>query len=314
MNRIEGKEISVPASIANLGPGFDTLAVAVNLYLRVRVMRSVRDGKGTLDFRFLQGPLPGANYIERALAHWTGAAPADRPSLILEVDSEIPLQAGLGSSAAATVAGLKLAEALYGERSPRELLDEACRLEGHPDNASAAVLGGLTGSCQRDDGQVVAVRFAWPEKLRFVVVTPDVRLKTSEARQVLPAHLSRSDGIHNLQRVVMFLHSLQSGQHHNLREAMRDRWHQPYRQPLVPGLREAMELDHPDLLGVCLAGAGPSIVAIAEKNFGEIGELLTRAHRRLGIAFTVRTLSAHVNEAVRDRTGLPSPSSALRER
>jgi len=310
---IAGREITVPASIANLGPGFDTLAVAVRLYLRLRVVDAPSDGKGTLEFRFLQGPLPGENYIERAFLRWAGASRKDRPSLLLEVDSEIPLQAGLGSSAAATVAGLKLFEAVYGERAPQELLQSACELEGHPDNACAALLGGLTGSCRHDDGHVSAVRFRWPAELRFVVVTPEVRLKTSEARRVLPVGLGRDDAVYNLQRVVMLLYGIQSGEYRNLREAMRDRWHQPYREALVPGLHEALELEHPDLLGVCLAGAGPSIVAIAQRNFEEIRELLTRAHRRLGLAFTARILSVHENEAVQDR-GRRSAASALYER
>jgi homoserine kinase len=295
--RIEGKEIAVPASIANLGPGFDTLAVAVQLYTRVRIRRVHSDGLRRLRFDFLDQKLDGENYIERAFRFLARQRDTDFPSMDLEVTTDIPFKSGLGSSAAATVAGLRLYEAVMGPLPSQGLLNAACALEGHPDNAAAALFGGMTGSCQLPDNSVIAVGFRWPEQLHFVVLTPLTALKqsTAVARGLLPAKISREDAVFNLQRLVLLFQAVQSGQFQLLREALRDRLHQPYRQAIVPGLERAINLEHPDLLGVCLSGAGPSIVAFAERNFEKIDRLLSRAYEPLGIPFRVRTLAVHQN-------------------
>ena len=124
------------------------------------------------------------------------------------------------------------------------------------------------------DGLVQARRFSWPESLCFVVLTPEVSLATGESRAVLPQCVSRADVVFNLQRAALLLQSLHSGDFSLLRHAMRDRLHQPSRQNIVPCLAQALELEHPDLLGVCLSGSGPSVVAIAERSHREIGQLL----------------------------------------
>lgn len=293
--RIEGSEVSVPASIANLGPGFDTLAVAVQLYTRVRIRRVLPDGLRQLRFDFLDVKLTGENYIERAFQFLARQRDTDFPSLEVEVSTDIPFKSGLGSSAAATVAGLRLYEIVAGPLASQGLLNAACALEGHPDNAAAAIFGGLTGSCQLPDKSVIAARFHWPEQLRFVVLTPSVELKkdTAASRGILPSKISREDAVFNLQRLVLLFQAVQSGQFHLLREALGDRLHQPYRQSIVPGLERAINLEHPDLLGVCLSGAGPSIVAFAERNFEAIERLLARSYEPLGVPFRVRTLQVH---------------------
>jgi homoserine kinase len=293
--RTEGMEIAVPASIANLGPGFDTLAVAVQLYLRVRIRRVRADAARELRFDFIDQRLDGQNYIERAFRFLARQQDTDFPSLDLEVSSEIPMKSGLGSSAAATVAGLRLYEAVFGPLPPQGLLNAACALEGHPDNAAAAIFGGMTGSCQLADRSIIAVCFRWPEQLQMVVLTPSAALKkgTAEARGVLPPRIAREDAVFNLQRLVLLFQAVQSGEFYLLREALRDRLHQPYRQIIVPGLERALELEHRDLLGVCLSGAGPSIVAFAERNFEKIERLLARAYDPLGIPYRIRTLRVH---------------------
>src|SRR5689334_22032919 len=184
-------EIKVPGSIANLGPGFDTLAVAVQLYLRLTV--TVGPGTDELQFKFLNCKLDGENYIERAFRFLAQQHGRPLPSLRVEVHTDIPTKAGLGSSAAATVAGLRLYEAIAGPLPSQGLLNAACALEGHPDNVSAALLGGLTVSCQMPDRSVFAVRLPWPERLKFVVLTPEVPLATSASRSALPDCISRED-------------------------------------------------------------------------------------------------------------------------
>jgi homoserine kinase len=292
-------EIVVPGSIANLGPGFDVLAVAVQLYLRLNV--TVVEGSENLEFNFVNQQLTGENYIERAFRFLSRQTGASFPSLKVEVMTEIPMRAGLGSSAAATVAGLRLFEALNGPLPSQAMLNAACYLEGHPDNAAAALLGGLTASCQLPDGSAYAASFPWPQSLAFVVLTPEMALATAEARRVLPSHIPRADVIFNLQRLALFLQLLHSGSYGLLKQAMSDRLHQPYRQALVPGLEAALNLEHEDLLGVCLSGAGPSIVAIAEKNHAAIEALLGQVYEPIGIPYEIRTLRAHPSQSSEDQ-------------
>ena len=284
-------EIKVPGSIANLGPGFDTLGVAVQLYLRLSV--TPLPGNNELRFRFIDGGPGGENYIERAFRFVADQRGGPFPSLSIEVRSDIPTRSGLGSSAAATVAGLRLFEAIAGPLPPQGLLNAACALEHHPDNVAAALLGGLTVSCQLPDRSVVAVRLEWPEQLQFLVLTPEYALPTTESRKVLPERVTREDAVFNLQRVALLLQALQSGNFALLREAINDRLHQPSRQKLVPGLEQALALQHPDLLGVCLSGAGPSIVALAEHNLASVEELLGQTFRSTGLPFKIRRLRAH---------------------
>ena len=287
----ESLEIKVPASIANLGPGFDTLAVAVQLYLRLTV-RTIA-GHDRLEFRFLDRELCGENYIERAFRFLARQSSVSFPSLYIEVRSDIPMRAGLGSSAAATVAGLRLYEAFAGPLPIQAIVNAACALEAHPDNASAALLGGLTTSCQLPDGSVYATSFRWPETLAFVVVTPDVLLATADSRKVLPSFIPRRDAVFNLQRLALLLQLLHSENFSLLKQALSDRLHQPFRQKLVPGLAQALALEHEDLLGVCLSGSGPSIVALAQTNLPAIAELLASVYESIGIGYQLRTLTVH---------------------
>jgi homoserine kinase len=299
VERPEPFEIRVPASIANLGPGFDTLAVAVQLYLRLCVR--TMPGQGTLEFRFIGQQLCGENYIERAFRFLARQNTGSLPSLSVEVHSEIPMRAGLGSSAAATVAGLRLYEALTGPLPVQAIINAACALESHPDNAAAAVLGGLTSSCQLPDGSVYAATFRWPESLSFVVGTPNIPLTTAESRKVLPDFIPRSDVVFNLQRMSLLLQLLQSDDFSLLKQALGDRLHQPFRQKLVPGLEQALNLEHEDLLGVCLSGSGPSIVALAEDNLSEISDLLASIYEPLGIGYSIRTLTVHQETSVKEQ-------------
>jgi homoserine kinase len=155
------------------------------------------------------------------------------------------------------------------------------------------LLGGLTVSCQMPDRSVFAVPLHWPERLQFVVLTPELSLATSASRSALPDRISREDAVFNLQRVALLLEAVHSGEFSLLREALQDRIHQPFRYQLVPGLEQALALEHPNLLGVCLSGAGPSIVAIAESRLDAIEQLLAGVFIRLGLPFQIRRLSAH---------------------
>jgi homoserine kinase len=285
-----GTEIVVPASIANLGPGFDAMSVAVKLPLRLTVEEVDPSRPDCVEWEFAGAAPAGENRIDSAFKLARARGGATVPGVRVRVDSEIPQAAGLGSSAAATVAGLRLYEALTSPRS--DCLDLATELEGHPDNAAAALLGGLAISCQQDDGRIVARSTQWPDEVKLVVATPDMGLQTAHARGVIPKTIPLRDAIFNLQRALLLVRALDTGRYDDLREAMRDRWHQSARAPLVPGLAEAIAIDDPAVLGVCLSGAGPSIVALAADGAPRAASLLCDLYKRLGLPCTIRTLSA----------------------
>jgi homoserine kinase len=291
--RLPRTEIAVAASIGNLGPGFDTVGLAVSLYLRVRVTQVVADGKGRLVCRFLDGAPAASNLIARAFH----ASPPRRVrhSVEVEIRSDIPQRAGLGSSAAATVAGLRLRDALEGRRPLEQLAAIARRLEGHPDNAVAALFGGLTSSCVLPDGSVEVTRWDWPSSWRILVVTPDVQLSTATARDVLPEKIPLEDAVFNLQRLAHLLGAVTNRDPRSLRLALDDRCHQRYRQRLVPLLRDALRLEHPDLLGLCLSGAGPSIVAFTKTKAAGVERAMRRLYGDAGVPCTIRRLRAHLN-------------------
>ena len=286
-------DIDVPGSTSNLGPAFDALSVAVDLYLRMHVLDVRADG-GRVEFVFADGPPAAENRIESAyeLACRRFGRPA--MGLRVHVSSEIPMAAGLGSSAAAAIGGLKLYEAARAvPLEVDDMLGMATELEGHPDNASAALLGGIVLSCQTDDGRIIARSWRFPEEIRLVVATPRVTLPTKTARAVLPSHVPLADAVANLQRALLLVRALETGQYADVREALRDRWHQPARAPLVPGLTEALAIEHPSVLGVCLSGAGPSVLALAAPGRAEeAAAVLGAVYSRLGVPATIRNLAA----------------------
>ncbi len=285
----EPVEIHVPGSIANLGPGFDTLAVAVNLYLSLVVER--REGMDGATFDFIDCAPMGQNLIQSAYQHLRHEYARPLPSIHVEVRSQVPPRSGLGSSAAATVAGLRLFEVVSGvSLGPVPLLAVAAALEGHADNVAAAMLGGLTVSCQAEDGTVTAVSLPWPKAIRLLVLTPDFALTTERAREVLPAQVPFRDAVSNMQRLALLLCSLESEHPQSLREAMIDKLHQPYRKDIVPGLSSLLALEHPALLGVCLSGAGPSLLALTMGQSAEVQSLVEETYRATGHGFTTRWL------------------------
>jgi homoserine kinase len=147
------------------------------------------------------------------------------------------------------------------------------------------------------DRSAFAVRLDWPSSLYFLVLTPHLSLATVASREILPSHVSHEDAIYNLQRVALFLQAVQGGDYSLLREALHDRLHQPFRKDLVPGLQDLLALEHPDLLGVCLSGAGPSIVALAERNLDEVESILRTAFAAQNMPFTIRRLAAHQSDS-----------------
>jgi len=304
-------EIAVPGSVANLGGGFDTLAVAVQLYLRARIVDVRADGGSRLVVVNSRPPVSGDNIVERAFAAIARRVGGDVgnvvgnsvPSVFVEVESDIPMAAGLGSSAAAAIAGVRVFEHVAGPVPESTLLAVAASIEGHADNAAASLLGGLTsvvetgppspGGFGEASTEVQVLRWRWPEDLRLIVATPCAGLATSTARAALAPSVSRNDAVFNLQRVLSLVHALQHGEYERLRDALQDRWHQPARAALVPHLGAALAIDDPDVLGACLSGAGPSVAVLARRDFARVERLLQAACEAAGSPVTVRTLAVH---------------------
>jgi homoserine kinase len=295
---------SVPASTSNLGAGFDCLGLALALHLTVEVTTVVDDGRGNLQCTFTDGPPPGDNLIAHgfeAVCRRTGRR--DLPSASVVVSCEIPPASGLGSSAAALVAGGRIAAFLLGDVTDQDILEVATAIEGHPDNVGAALYGGLVAGLVHDAGGVSAVALPWPADLRVVVATPALPLATRTARGVLPTHVSRADAVFNLQRSAVLLAAIVSGRHDAIRAALDDRLHQPHRLALVPGLEEALGLQADGLLGVFLSGAGPSIAAFTTGHVQPTMHAFERLYARLGLEARVRALDVHQPERA-----VPAPS------
>ncbi len=279
---------STPASTANLGAGFDCLGLALGLRNSVEAWD---EGSGSGVVVAVEGegaerlPRDGRNLIARAaerLFQQAGRRPAGR--LCLRAANRIPLGSGLGSSAASIVGGLVAANALVGAGLPPEaLLRLAAEVEGHPDNVAAALYGGLIIVSARADAlltQVVAV-----PPLTVVVVLPEVRLSTAQARAALPAQVPLGDAVFNIGAALLTVQALAAGDLDRLGRAMADRLHQPFRQRLVPGYAEVEAAARAaGAAAVALSGAGPSLVAFAAERHAEIAAAMQAAFERQGLA------------------------------
>ncbi len=292
-------EVRVPASSANLGAGFDCFGLALELFLTVRAtVHSEPGARSEARSRGVSGSeaLPGAaeeNLILRAMRHAAERHGLHSPPVHLEVQNQIPIAGGLGSSAAAIVAGIALGFAVCRKKLTNEnALRLAAELELHTDNVGAALLGGLVVSFVDAGGNVVALRKNWPKQIRVVAVTPKMSLQTAASRAALPQTVEHAAAVHNLQRSALFLAALDARRYDLLWDAMQDRLHQSYRQALIPGLAEVLAIPRmPGLLGVALSGAGPTVIALATKNFAQIGKALAGQFERRGLSSTIRNLA-----------------------
>lgn len=258
--------LSVPASSANLGPGFDALGLALGIYLHCRV-EAADELKIAVSGRDAESiPSDAGNLIWRTASEIAAAAGRTLAPISLAIDNEIPLGKGLGSSAAALVAAAVIADRLLGLGWDRpRILDEAARREGHPDNVSASVFGSIAASAMDGSGGTRSVRLEVPDCFGVAVVVPDFVLPTSQARAVLPSSYSRQETIFNLQRSTLLTAALATGNLAAFPAALQDRLHQSYRAKLVPGLEEILALRAPGLLGCALSGAGPSVLVLFER-------------------------------------------------
>ncbi len=273
-------EVSVPASSANLGSGFDAVAVALDLRMTARA----RAGAGPLQVRVTGSQLPTHGGLAERVRAGMALIAEDPKSFAFEIDihNDIPLGAGLGSSAAALLCGMTIANRARGSVvSKEEMLGLLVRAEGHADNAAAALYGGLCFVLQ-EGPHLCALPLPVPEALRCTLVVPDRPLDTAAARRALPASYARADVGRSLQRASMLAACLASGRLARLDLATRDCVHQPYRAALFPGLSEALDQSSAGV-HVVLSGAGPSVLLLSEGGAGDAPDRVAACFRRAGV-------------------------------
>jgi homoserine kinase len=280
--------LRVPGSSANLGPGFDALGVALEVYLECRftVSEELSIGVSGRDAALISRGED--NMIWQTALAVAARAHLTLPPVRLEIANEIPIGKGLGSSAAALTAGVIIAQDLLGLCwKPGRILDEAARLEGHPDNVAACVLGSIVASAVEAGGVTRAVRLEMPERFALSVVIPDYALPTKESRAVLPECYSRADATFNIQRAALLMAALATGDASVFPTALDDRLHQPFRAHLVPGLADILRLRAPGLLGCALSGAGPGVLVFYETGQEKVCDLVREVFAINGCASEV---------------------------
>lgn len=275
---------TVPASTANLGPGFDCLGLALGLHNEVELSPAEEGVEVEIEGE-------GADRLARdrsnliLQAAWRAFERIRRSPAGLRLRSvnRIPLSSGLGSSAAAVVGGLAAANAMAGGGLTREeILTLAFEMEGHADNAAAALYGGLTLVTEGPEG-LVARRTATPA-MHVVVVTPELRLSTEEMRRALPDRVPLSDASYNLGHLALTIEALRSGDYELLARAVDDRLHQPYRKRFIPGYEEVVAAARRSgAVAVALSGAGPSLVAFAPAGYAAIAQAAADAFASSGL-------------------------------
>jgi homoserine kinase len=277
--------VRVPATTANLGPGFDCLGMALDLWNQVTFSRSGRGVKVEIHGEGEDHlPKDDRNMIAQAVLRVYRKATEPPPyGLAIACENRIPLGSGLGSSAAAILSGMMGANALIGcPFSPQEILHLASEMEGHPDNMAAAQAGGLV-AVTRVDGQELVQGIRLPD-LKVVVVVPQFHLPTRLARAALPAEISHRDAAFNIGRALFVIEALRQADLDLLAKVLDDRLHQPYRLPLVPGAEAALQAARSAGSAAAISGAGPSLIAFPPGEHDRIGSLMVEAFRQARVA------------------------------
>ena len=285
--------VDVPASTTNLGPGFDVLGVALKLYNTIEMevsgsaLRIEIEGEGADTL-----PRDESNLVYRAAKTVFERMNEEPPPMTIRLVNHIPLARGLGSSGAATVGGLMAANAMSGAHLAHdEILNMAATIDGHPDNAAASIFGGIVIASPTEQG-VACMKFLPPRPVDVVVVVPDFHVLTSDARAVLPASVDLQTAVFNISRVSLLVAALATGDFRFLGIATDDKLHQPYREKLIPGLRDVFQAakSADGNVGVALSGSGPTIVAFCAGNGDEVGENMRRAFLKHNIDSRVMLL------------------------
>jgi len=297
--------VKVPATTANFGSGFDCLGMALPIYNVISIEETVLPGTGVEinvisetddddDFAIEHIPKDENNIIYKAvelLYNSIGQTPSE---LRINIKSQIPIAKGLGSSASIIVGGLLAANELLGKPADEAaLLSIATEVEGHPDNVTPAIIGGLVLTSLEDDGSIVYRKLPWPEEWHLTLCIPDYELATDISRSVLPKEVPMKDATFNTRRTAMFVEAVHTKDAELMKLALQDKLHQPYRTKLVPGLQDIMDnLKHEEnVIGCVLSGAGPAMLIVSQRNnLDRIKSIVSDTWADFNVKSDIRTL------------------------
>ena len=298
--------VKVPATSANIGPGFDCLGLALPIYNTITIEETVLPGTGIEinmiseeevvidEMIFDDIPKDENNIVYKAVEMLYNSIGQEPSELKINIQSQIPITRGLGSSAAVIVGGLMAANKLLGSPADETaLLSLATEVEGHPDNVAPAILGGFVLASQEEDGTIAYTKMDWPEEWDITVCIPDFELSTNIARSVLPENVPMQDAVFNAKHLGMLINAINKKDEKLMKAALKDRLHQPYREKLVPGMREIMDaFKHEDgVMGCVLSGAGPTMLVISDKyDLDKIKSTVRDIWESQGIKTDIRTL------------------------
>ncbi|MBP1918896.1 homoserine kinase [Youngiibacter multivorans] len=293
--------VIVPATTANLGPGFDTMGLALDMYTEVIMetggegIRITSEGEGSEELSCSED-----NLIYKCAKKLFDSVEYEPKGLSVRIINGIPLSRGLGSSASAIIAGLLAAREISAANiSDYELLKMATEVEGHPDNVAPALFGGFVLS-RMEGKEIIYRKIDVDDKLLAVVAIPEFELPTEKSRAILPRAVSREDAIFNIGNASLLVYSLLMKDYSLLRKAMNDRLHEPYRIPLVPGLEEVKRRAlGAGAFSAALSGAGPTVIAFADEHNSEsVRSAMEEGFRSAGIESDVRILSLNNKGAI----------------
>jgi homoserine kinase len=296
-------KVIVPATSANLGPGFDCLGLALGLYNEFLFSEGEQLAITVAGEAAELVPCDASNLVVQAAQELANRCGRTLPPLRIHQTNHVPAASGMGSSSTAVIAGLLGANALLETGlSYYDILEIATAMEGHPDNVAPALFGGLVlvpmGSRPLHVEQIPI------RPLSAVLTLPAFELLTSTARAALPSHVARAEAIFNLARTPLVIRALEQGDYVKLGVAMQDKIHQPYRIPLVPGMAEAFTAaHHAGASAVAISGAGPSIIAFAPQNHEAIGRAAVAAFAQAGLASRYWILPLDTGGSLVSRTG-----------
>ncbi len=291
-------EVRIPASNSNLGSGFDVIGLGLKLYLKVHIEKLKNGRKEVLFKGFGSDIITGENnYITITIKKILKKYGKGDIGYKITVDNEIPVKAGLGSSGTAIIAGVVAADYLGSlNMKPEDHLSEAVMIEGHPDNITPSLMGGMTASMITETGEVIYHKISFPEDLKILVVIPEFNVSTKKAREVLPESYMLTDATFNMQRTAMFLETFRTRQYNMIPHLFQDRIHQQYRAPLIPGLFEILKLNtDSDFFGAFLSGAGPTIGAFVKENPEKYGNKIISIFENMDIKAELKILEADNN-------------------
>lgn len=299
---VEGEtyEVRVPATTANLGPGFDSFGLALSLFLRIRFCLANKTEFYLVGEELAALPANKNNLIYQAIKHLYKLEGKSIPEIKLEISSDIPLARGLGSSGSAIVGGLYVANLLLGKPYTREQLFKiAVQLEGHSDNVGASMFGGFVVTTCDGVKDAEVVKLSFPEQLKIVLLIPDRRFTTKAARGLIPERIPLEDVSYNLGHASLMLAYLMTGKLDKLSVAMSDRVHQPYRAQGVKGLGRAVELaTKSGNFSAALSGAGSTILFFATIEYlPEVYQVINQIMAEEGITGKVLAVD-HVEQGV----------------